>query len=75
MYAVDLVFSNGKKVEGLLWTCPSAEGEFKYLDEHSGDIKTAKINNVQSGLWYSDRIRHLAKSEDFMEKARAEGWI
>ncbi len=75
MYAVDIVFNNGKKLEALMWRWVPAEGWFEALNEKNGVVKKYSLKDVQSGLFYSDRIREKATSEDLLEKAQRDGFV
>jgi len=74
MYAIDIEFKNGKKLEGLVWKWFPEKGFFEALDESNGNISKYRFSEVKSGIFYSDRIRKLSKQEDFLEKAIANGF-
>jgi hypothetical protein len=75
MYAVDLILKNGTRIEGLVWRWTPADGCCEVMDEATGKIKKHQLRNIQEGVFYSDRIRHLSESQDLLEKATAEGWV
>jgi hypothetical protein len=74
MYAIDVIFKNGSKLEGLIWSWEPEHGWFKALDESNGKIKTYQLKDVKEGKFYEDRIRKTSKSYDFLEKAAEDGY-
>lgn len=76
MYAIDVVFKNGQKLEGLVWSWEPQQGWFKALDESNGKIKKFQMKDVQEGKFYDDHIRKSpsVKICDFMEKAQEDGY-
>ena len=74
MYAVDLFFKNGKKLEGLIWTWKPEKGWFEALDERDGKVRKYRIKDVLDGKIYADRIRIQAQAQSFLERAVAEGY-
>ncbi len=74
MYAIDVIFKNGHKLEGLIWTWKPEEGWFKALDETNGKIKEYQFEDVQEGRFYDDHIRKTARVCDFIEKAKEDGF-
>lgn len=74
MYALDLIFNDGKTLEGLLWRWNPKGGVFEALDETNGKIRKFNLKDVKDGKFYSDRIRNLATFENFLDKARNDGW-
>jgi fibronectin type 3 domain-containing protein len=75
MFAIDVSFKDGSKIEGLIWDWSPKEGSFKVLDESNGKIKECSLSTVKNGIFYSDRIRKKAKQEELLEKARKEGFV
>ena len=74
MYAVDITFKNGSKLEGLIWRWTPKKGVFEALNESNGNIKSYKLQDVKEGKWYSDRVRKYSECSDFIERAVADGW-
>lgn len=74
MFAIDIEFKNGNKLEGLVWGWHPETGYVEVLDESSGNIKKHKLSDVHRGTIYSDRVRNLSRAEDLLEKARSEGF-
>jgi hypothetical protein len=74
MYAIDVYLNSGKKVEALLWSWKPKEGYFEALVESTGAIKKYQLREVRGGKFYSDRIREVSTSEDFLEKAKRDGF-
>jgi virulence-associated protein VapD len=75
MYAVDLILKNGTKIEGLIWHWAPKEGICEVMDETTGKIKKHQFKNIQEGVFYSDRVRHISQTQDLLEKAITEGWV
>lgn len=73
MYAIDVEFKNGNKLEGLVWKWFPEKGYFEALDESNGNINKYCFGEVKGGIFYSDRNRKFSKQEDFLEKAREDG--
>jgi len=76
MYAIDVVFKNGHKLEGLVWAWEPELGCFTALDESNGKIKIFQFKDVQEGKFYDDHIRRCpsTKVSDFLEKAIEDGY-
>lgn len=74
MYAIDVVFKNGSKLEGLIWTWRPQEGWFKALDESNGKVKKYHLKDIEEGKFFDDHIRKSAKVCDFLEKAVEDGF-
>lgn len=76
MYAIDVVFKDGHKLEGLVWSWEPQLGWFKALDESNGKIKRFQFKDVQEGKFYNDRIRRCSSTKvyDFLEKAEEGGY-
>lgn len=74
MQAIDLLFKNGHRLEGLIWTWEPSGGWFEALDEKDGKIRKYWIKDVQDGKIYADRIRIQAQAQSFLELAKSEGY-
>ena len=74
MFAIDIEFKNGNKLEGLVWGWHPENGYVEVLDETNGNIKKYKLAEVYRGTIYSDRVRNLSRADDLLEKARQEGF-
>jgi hypothetical protein len=74
MYAIDVEFKGGKKLEGLVWRWFPEKGYFEALDESNGKINKYRFSDVKSGIFYTDRIRKFAKQEDLLDRAREHGY-
>ena len=74
MYAIDLLFKNGKRLEGLIWSWKPEQGWFQALDERDGQVRQYLIKDVQDGKIYADRVRVQAQAQSFLERAADEGY-
>ena len=74
MYAIDIELQTGKKLEGLIFNWAPEEGFVEILNEKTGDRQIIEFDDVKTGVWYSDRVRKIAKSEDLLNKAITEGY-
>lgn len=74
MYAIDLLFKNGNRLEGLIWSWKPEQGWFQALDERDGQVRKYLIKDVQDGKIYEDRVRIQAQAQSFLERAKNEGY-
>lgn len=74
MFAIDIEFKSGKKLEGIIWGWHPENGYVEVLDESNGNIKKYNLTDVSRGTFYSDRDRKLSRADDLLEKARLEGF-
>ena len=76
MFAIDLIFKNGQKFEGLVWSWRPEKGWFEALDESNGGVNRYMIKDIVEGKFYNDHIRRAKSTKccDFLEKAREDGY-
>jgi hypothetical protein len=76
MLAITVKFTNGKQMDGLLWTWRPELGWIEVMSEKDGRVRKLTLDNVAGGTIYSTRVRQDDDPgmQDLMERAVSEGW-